>query len=230
MYANAPRAIGAFCNRQMYMTMKIHIMNYGVGNLHSVAKALEDTGAEPIITKEPSELLGAACIVFPGVGAFGEASAHLSPCREQLKEKLNGGTPALGICLGMQILFDRSEESPGINGLSFIKGDVVRMDRMFADGQAQTRCRIPQMGWNSVERSVEDDIFRGIRNGERFYYANSFAARPKEDVVIASTEYGERHAAVVRKKNTYGVQFHPEKSSREGLLLLRNFVDFARSA
>lgn len=211
------------------MAVNIDIVNYGVGNLHSVAKALGRVGARVNITSDLNTILNSDCIVFPGVGAFGEAMKNLANIKEKLAEKLNGGTPALGICLGMQILFERSEESVDKEGLGFIKGDVVRIDRAKTSRKLTGAIRIPQMGWNAVNISKNDAIFTGIEQETEFYYANSFTPQPREDVVIATTEYGAICPAVVKRRNTYGVQFHPEKSSGRGLKLLENFVEFADS-
>ena len=211
------------------MTVEIDIVNYGVGNLHSVTKALECVGARVRTTSDLSMILDSKCIVFPGVGAFGEAMKNLIDVKEKITEKLKNGTPALGICLGMQILFERSEESADKKGLGFINGDVVRIDNIETSRKLTGSIRIPQMGWNAIKISKNDAIFRGIEQETEFYYANSFTPQPGEDVVIATTEYGAICPAVVKKKNTYGVQFHPEKSSGCGLKLLENFVEFADS-
>jgi len=198
--------------------MKISIMDYGVGNLHSISKGLERAGANVQMVEDPEELLEAECIVFPGVGAFGAAMDVLRPVLPGLRKKVKDGTPTLGICLGMQILFEKSEESKG-EGVAVIKGTVRRL----------RRGRIPQMGWNEVVPK-SDRLFEGVPEGSQFYFANSYICLPAEDVTIADTVYGMRFASAVRKGAILGVQFHPEKSGPPGLRLLGNFVRIAEES
>ena len=198
--------------------MKISIMDYGVGNLHSISKGLERAGANVQMVEDPKELLEAECIVFPGVGAFGAAMEVLKPVLPVLRKKVEGGTPTLGICLGMQILFEKSEESEG-EGVAVIKGTVTRL----------RGGRIPQMGWNEVAPKG-DRLFEGVPEGSQFYFANSYICLPAEDVTIADTVYGVRFPSAVRKGAILGVQFHPEKSGRPGLRLLSNFVSIAEES
>jgi len=198
--------------------MKISIMDYGVGNLHSISKGLERAGANVQMVEDPEELLEAECIVFPGVGAFGAAMDVLRPVLPGLRKKVRDGTPTLGICLGMQILFEKSEESKG-EGVAVIKGTVRRL----------RRGRIPQMGWNEVVPE-SDRLFEGVPEGSQFYFANSYICLPAEDVTIADTVYGMRFASAVRKGAILGVQFHPEKSGPPGLRLLGNFVRIAEES
>ena len=198
--------------------MKISIMDYGVGNLHSISKGLERAGANVQMVEDPEELLEAECIVFPGVGAFGAAMEVLRPVLPGLRKKVKDGTPTLGICLGMQILFEKSEESRG-EGVAVIKGTVRRL----------RRGRVPQMGWNEVVPK-SDRLFEGVPEGSQFYFANSYICLPAEDVTIADTVYGMRFASAVRKGAILGVQFHPEKSGPPGLRLLGNFVRIAEES
>lgn len=198
--------------------MRISIMDYGVGNLFSISKGLERAGADVQIVSDPRLLLLADCIVFPGVGAFGAAMDVLRPRLPDLRKSINGGTPTLGVCLGMQILFERSEESPG-EGICILKGDVERLKSG----------RIPQMGWNDVVAG-SDPLFNGIPDVTQFYFANSYICIPKAKVEIAETEYGERFASAVRQGTVCGVQFHPEKSGPAGLRLLENFVKLAEGS
>jgi glutamine amidotransferase len=198
--------------------MKISIMDYGVGNLHSISKGLERAGANVQMVEDPEELLEAECIVFPGVGAFGAAMEVLRPVLPGLRKKVKDGTPTLGICLGMQILFEKSEESKG-EGVAVIKGTVRKL----------RRGRIPQMGWNEVVPK-SDRLFEGVPEGSQFYFANSYICLPAEDVTIADTVYGMRFASAVRKGAILGVQFHPEKSGHPGLRLLSNFVRIAEES
>jgi imidazole glycerol phosphate synthase glutamine amidotransferase subunit len=192
--------------------LKAAVADYGVGNLHSISKALERAGADVRVVSDPRQLVGSECLVFPGVGAFGAAMEILRPASFELKGMMAEGTPVLGICLGMQVLFERSEESPG-GGLSVILGDVRKL-------RAE---RIPHMGWNTVEFS-DDPLFEGIPVGSRFYFANSYVCVPNEDVETATTDYGQRFTSSVRKGRVCGVQFHPEKSGPQGLRVLENFV------
>ena len=195
--------------------MNIAIADYGVGNLYSIAKGLERAGAKTEIVTEPRALLKAECIVLPGVGAFGAAMDALRPVLPELRSRISEGVPTLGICLGMQILFERSEESSG-EGISALKGDVKR----FRKG------RIPQMGWNDV-RFGKDPLFEGIPEGSQFYFANSYICHPADKIGIADTVYGEKFPSAVRMGKIVGVQFHPEKSGPPGLKLLANFIAIA---
>jgi glutamine amidotransferase len=195
--------------------MKVSVMDYGVGNLHSISKGLERAGAVTDVVSDPRALQDAECIVFPGVGAFGAAMEVLRPALPAIRKSILGGTPTLGVCLGMQILFERSEESSG-DGLGVLEGDVKR----FKSG------RIPQMGWNDVVMG-DDALFEGVPRESQFYFANSYVCRPSQDIAIAETEYGERFPSAVRKQNICGVQFHPEKSGAPGLKVLGNFVSMA---
>jgi len=195
--------------------MEVMIIDYGVGNLYSIAKGLERAGARVRVVSHPKSLLDAECIVFPGVGAFGAAMNALRPVLPSLRKHISKGTPALGICLGMQIMFEGSEESPG-EGLGLFDGEVKRLKTG----------RIPEMGWNDVTHKG-DALFECIPEKAQFYFANSFVCHPEEDVSVAMTEYGEKFPSAIRKGNLYGVQFHPEKSGPAGLRLLRNFVNIA---
>ncbi len=198
--------------------MMVSIADYGVGNLHSISKAIERSGAKIRVVKDMSRLAGSECIVFPGVGAFGAAVEKLGPASESIRRSITSGTPALGVCLGMQIMFERSEESPG-DGLSVFKGEVERL----------SAARVPHMGWNEVSWD-DDPLFDGVPPGSEFYFANSYVCRPEEEVTIGETEYGERFASAVRKGAVCGVQFHPEKSGLPGLKVLSNFVKIAEDA
>lgn len=193
--------------------MIIAVVDYGTGNLHSLAKALEWGGARVSIEPEPSRAVLADAIVLPGVGAFGAAAAQLAPAAEALRDAIAHGLPCLGICLGMQLLFDSSEEGGGA-GVSIINGRVRRL------------CcrRVPHIGWNSVDM-VDDALFHGMPDLVA-YFANSYVVDPADESdVIAWSSYGrERFPAAVRRDNVWGVQFHPEKSGADGLRLLGNFI------
>jgi glutamine amidotransferase len=188
------------------------IFDYGAGNLHSIAKALGTAGVRATIESDPLRALDTGLLVLPGVGAFGAACERLAPAREALRGALDDGLPCLGICLGMQLLFETSEEDEGL-GLGFVPGRVRRV----------RAARVPQMGWNTIES--DDPLF--ARAGMAIaYFANSFVCEPREDAgVIAWSEHqGDRFAAAIRHRNTLGVQFHPEKSSSAGLALIAGFV------
>ncbi len=193
--------------------MNVALIDYGVGNLHSLAKAIEAGGATTRIESDPARALEADAIILPGVGAFGAAAERLAPSLPALREALAAGKPCLGICLGMQLLFENSEEGAG-EGIGALRGKVMRLRGR----------RVPHMGWNMVENGP-DPIFEGL-DSMVAYYANSYIAVPETaDDVIAWTDYQDsRFVAAVRHGRTWGVQFHPEKSDRPGLQLIRNFL------
>ena len=198
--------------------LDVAILDYGVGNLHSIRKAFEREGAAPRLVAEPHALIGAQALVLPGVGAFGEAAERLAPYKSALFEALDGGKPLLGICLGMQLLFETSEESPDAAGLGYIRGTVERLRHL----------KLPQIGWNTLATVDGEPLFDGLPEGPHVYYVNSFVPRPQESVTIATTTYGDTFTAAVRKRNAWGVQFHPEKSGIAGLAMIRNFVRTAK--
>jgi glutamine amidotransferase len=196
--------------------MNVALFDYGAGNLHSLGKALERAGAMVRVTPDWDDALGQDALVLPGVGAFGAAAAALPPDRAPLRRALAEGLPCLGICLGMQLLFEDSEESAG-SGIGLVPGRVVRLRASV----------VPQMGWNDVE-TTDDPIFRGA-SPLVAYYANSFVCEPADtgDAIAWSDYEGVRFAAAVRRARTWGVQFHPEKSSARGRTLLDNWVALA---
>ena len=196
------------------MPLSISLVDYGAGNLHSIKKALEYCGAEVSVVRDMKSVSDSSCIVFPGVGAFDSTMGRLRQFRESITERLSDGIPALGICIGMQILFESSEEG-SFEGLGLFKGHVVRLESP----------RVPHMGWNGVSSS--DPLLDGA--GNCYYFAHSYRGKPDEDGITAGmSEYdGEKFPSVFRKKNVYGTQFHPEKSSTAGLRVLKNFISFA---
>ena len=196
--------------------MNIALFDYGAGNLHSLGKALEAEGAQVTVTAAWDQALSLDALVLPGVGAFGAAAAALPGDRSPILRALEDGLPCLGICLGMQLLFDTSEESAG-DGIGLVPGQVRRLGTTV----------VPQMGWNDVETS-DDPLFGSVAPLVA-YYANSFVCEPTApDDAIAWSEYeGARFTAAVRKRRTWGVQFHPEKSSERGRRLLANWVALA---
>jgi len=204
----------------------VTIFDYGAGNLHSLAKALEAPGATVRIEADPARATDADALVLPGVGAFAAAAERLAPARDAMRDAVAGGLPTLGICLGMQLLFDGSEEGPGA-GLGVIPGAVTRL-------RAE---RVPQIGWNEIEDVSGGEPLFICPEGTRApltiaYFANSYVCRPAsgaEDAVTAwSTHDGDRFPAAVRRGSAVGVQFHPEKSSRAGVEFVRAFVEEAR--
>jgi len=197
------------------MPLNITITDYGVGNLYSIRRSLEACGANVRVVGDMSELRDAECIVFPGVGAFDKTMEKLLPYREVICDRLRSGIPALGICIGMQILYEGSDEghSPG---LGFFKGRVKKLEREM----------IPHMGWNQV--ASEDIMMDGITD-KNFYFVHSYYGHPCDDFIIkGTTEYeGKPFPSFFRDSNTYGTQFHPEKSSASGRRFLQNFIRFA---
>lgn len=199
--------------------MRIALFDYGVGNLHSLGKALEAGGAEVMVTRDWDEALAADGLVLPGVGAFSAAVDALPADRAPIREALEAGLPCLGICLGMQILFEASDEGPG-EGIGVVPGRVRRVDAEI----------VPQMGWNVVETG-EDPLFQGIEDLTA-YYANSYVCEPADpDHAIGwSTHDDDRFAAAVRRFRTWGTQFHPEKSSHQGRRIIESFLGEVRAA
>ncbi len=202
----------------------VAVVDYGMGNRRSVEKALEHVGARPLITREPAALEEADALVVPGVGAFPHGMRNLIELGldERIRAAAAAGKPVLGICLGMQLLFERSQEHEVTDGLGLLAGEVSLLD---GGG-----LRIPHIGWNDVRFERPSPLTAGLP-GEScaFYHVHSLAARPEDPAdVIATTEYGERFATIVSHGNVFGVQFHPEKSSRDGLALLSNFVTLCR--
>jgi len=196
-------------------TIKVFVIDYGMGNLRSIRNALKYLGAEPILTNAPSKLK-AKKVIIPGVGAFGDGISNLGPFIPKIKELLSSDLPLLGICLGMQVLFEGSEESPGLKGLAVMKGKIVRIP---------TKLKLPHIGWNSLEiKKRKCPLFKGVNDGY-VYFAHSYHVSPKEDGVAATTDYGCKVTASVWKDNIFGTQFHPEKSGPLGLMILKNFLE-----
>jgi len=197
------------------MPLNITITDYGVGNLYSIRRSLEACGANVRVIGDISEIRDAECIVFPGVGAFDKTMEKLIPHREEICDMLRSGTPALGVCIGMQILFEGSDEGTS-PGLGLYKGRVRKLDSKV----------IPHMGWNQVE--TDDPLLEGVPDNN-FYFVHSYYGSPEEEgITLGDTEYeGERFPSFFRKYNTYGTQFHPEKSSASGRKVLQNFISFA---
>ena len=197
---------------------RVAIIDYGVGNLRSVEKAFTATGCEAIVTDDENELRAAERLVLPGVGAFAACmNALVQRGFDRLVlEKARDGTPLLGVCVGMQLLFEESDEFGSTQGLALLPGQVRRF---------QNDLVVPHVGWNRIKQKQPHSLFEGVDDRSFCYFVHSFYCDPADETVVAGeTEYGSRYASVVAKKNICGVQFHPEKSQEVGLRMLRNFA------
>jgi len=198
--------------------VSVAIIDYGVGNLRSVEKAFAATGCEAIVSGDESVLRRAERLVLPGEGAF---AACMKALKERgfdglVKERVSEGTPLLGVCVGMQLLFDESEEFGSTRGLGLLRGSVRRFTGDLV---------VPHIGWNRIQQTRTHELFAGVEEGSFCYFVHSFYCEPvDESVVVGETEYGVRYASVVADGNVCGVQFHPEKSQDVGLRMLRNFA------
>ena len=197
----------------------IAIIDYDAGNIKSVEKALQFLGEEACITRDPERILKADKVILPGVGAFGDAmeKLHRYELVPVIKEVVKMKIPFLGICLGLQLMFESSEESPGVEGLGLLKGKIVRIPE--TDGR-----KVPHMGWNSLKFPKTGRLFAGIPEDSYVYFIHSYYLKAEEDIVTATTEYGVTVHASVEKDNLFACQFHPEKSSDTGLTILKNFI------
>lgn len=200
---------------------KITIIDYGVGNFRNVQKAFQAIGADAEITDTVAAVQAAQVVVLPGVGAFGDAISNLRQrgLHRPVLEAVKAGKPLLGICVGLQLLFDESEEMGRHQGLGILPGQIVRFSHNLT---------VPHMGWNQIEPEREHPLLRHIEPGDFAYFAHSYYAQPASPAdIIACTEYGRRYASVVGRDNVCAIQFHPEKSQQVGLQILRNFVEIA---
>lgn len=195
----------------------IGILDCDCGNLRSVSKALGKVGARGEVSKRVNPDWSG--LILPGVGAFGHAVGSMAGTKGHVKAYVANRKPFLGICLGLQVLFESSEESPGVDGLGLMHGRVTRIEGR----------KVPHMGWNSLDIRRSSAILRGIRSGDYFYFVHSYAAAPEEDSLVASCQYGTGDlTAVVERDNIFACQFHPEKSGALGLRVLKNFIEICR--
>lgn len=199
----------------------IALIDYDAGNIRSVEKALVSLGQEVCVTRDREALLHADKVILPGVGAFGDAMGHLREygLTDVIYEVVDKKTPFLGICLGLQLLFERSDEAPGVEGLGILKGEILRIP----DGEG---LKIPHMGWNSLKLQNDGRLFRGLWEKPYVYFVHSYYLKAEEEQTVkATTCYGTVIHASVEQDNVFACQFHPEKSSRTGLRILKNFAE-----
>lgn len=206
----------------------VAIIDYDAGNVGSVEKALRHLGEEVVVTRDADTLFSAEKVILPGVGSFGDAMHKLQEYGlvEIIRKLVQDEIPFLGICLGLQLLFESSEESPGIEGLGILKGKIARIpDGKGVDGEP---LKIPHIGWNSLTFPKKGRLFADIREDAYVYFVHSYYLKAEEDIVTARTQYGITIDASVEKGNVFACQFHPEKSSETGLKILKNFVQLGR--
>jgi glutamine amidotransferase len=194
----------------------VAVVNYGVGNLRSIRRGVEKSGANVEITHSPKDLRNSDAIVLPGVGAFAAAVKNMAPIADVVAEAMKNGKPILGVCLGLQLLFTRSSEGGSIRGLDFISGEIVKLPETV---------KTPQMGWNTINTVQSHPLLEGVKDSSYVYFVHSYYPQPSDPaVIVATTEYGVRFPSMIAKKNLLATQFHPEKSSKTGLIILKNFV------
>lgn len=194
----------------------IALIDYYAGNVRSIENAFKKLGTTVTLTRKPKDLEKADAIILPGVGNFGDAMKELGRYRDILSKEVAGGKPFLGLCLGIQVILEKSMEAPGVRGLGLIKGECKKFSGKF---------KIPHMGWNSVNYAKESPLFKGIEPESYFYFVHSYYPVPEDrKVIAATTEYGVNFPSVLIKDNIMATQFHPEKSGVSGLKLLKNFI------
>ncbi len=200
----------------------IAIIDYGVGNLFSLTSSFKYVGADVTVTSDPEEIKKADKIILPGVGAFGDAIKKLKDTGldKIVIEEAKNGKPLMGICLGMQLLFEKSYEYGEHNGLGLLKGSVVPMENYI-----NKSLKIPHIGWNALSIKKESKLFKYLKNGDHVYFVHSYFAKDCDESLLATTEYGKELTAAVAYKNIYGCQFHPEKSGDIGLKILKAFCE-----
>lgn len=197
----------------------IALVDYGAGNLTSVRKALTSLGADFVVPSSPEECASARGVIVPGVGNFGATARLDAPWRRVIDDAVKSGRPLFGICVGMQWLFEGSDEAPDVPGFGAMAGRIARLD-----GDADQRLKVPHVGWNSLDFRGTARLLRGLTSGAQVYFTHSYAA-PVTTECVASTTHANTFASVVERDNIFGVQFHPEKSGDAGLTILRNFLE-----
>jgi len=200
----------------------IALVDYGAGNLTSVKKALSSLGASFTVPSSPDECRRANAVIVPGVGHFGATARLDARWRDAIADATRAGTPLFGICVGMQWLFEGSDEAPGVDGLGVMSGRITRLA-----GNADERLKVPHVGWNALTLTGSARLLAGLANGSQVYFTHSYAAPVTTDCV-ASTTHANTFASVVERGDIFGVQFHPEKSGDVGLHILRNFLEICR--
>jgi len=199
---------------------QVSVVNYGVGNLRSVKRGLEKSGAKVLITHNHEDLKESDAIVLPGVGAFAAAVKNLALLSGVVKQSAEDGKPLFGICLGLQLLFTRSSEGGSTDGLDLISGEIVKLP---------DSVKTPQMGWNTIDIVQSHPLLEGVQNHSYAYFVHTYVPQPSEQkVIVATTEYGVKFPSVIAKRNLFATQFHPEKSSKTGLTILKNFVKIVK--
>lgn len=219
------------CGGERARGSELVIVDYGVGNLRNVCKAVEAAGGQPRVESRPEGLVDAAGVILPGVGAFGDAARNLRAAgfEQPLRDAVAAGKPLLGICVGMQLLFDESEEMGRHPGLGLIPGRVVRFPGGMP-GPGGKPLKVPAIGWNQLHHNGSDPLLRSIPDGAYAYFVHSFYCEPAApSYTLASTDYGITYTSVVRRARIWGIQCHPEKSQQVGLAILRNFVHITRT-
>lgn len=199
----------------------IAIIDYDAGNIKSVEKAMQSLGEEVVVTRDADTLLNAEKVILPGVGAFGDAMDKIRSygLEDVIHQIVAKGTPFLGICLGLQLMFEESDETPGVKGLGILPGKILRIPDA-------PDLKIPHMGWNSLHFEKDTRLFKGIKEGAYVYFVHSYYLKAEDaSIVAASTEYSTHIHAAVEQGNVFACQFHPEKSSEVGLAILKNFID-----
>lgn len=198
----------------------ITIIDYGSGNLKSIKNGFSRIGVEASVSRDVREMENADALILPGVGAFGNAMENLKSYEPTIHQHIESGKPFLGVCLGLQVLFTKSQESKGVEGLKVFEGDVLR----FPDSLKEEGLKIPHMGWNNLQIQNECPLLRGV-GSEYMYFVHSYYVQPEDERIIAATvDYGVEVPAVVCQDNIFATQFHPEKSGAKGLQILKNFL------
>lgn len=208
----------------------VAVIDYGAGNIKSVMNAMQALGAESVLTSDAGTILAADHVILPGVGAFGDAMARIREAglEETIHEVCERGTPFLGICLGLQLLFETSEESPGATGLGILPGRILRIPEL-VPGEETPR-KVPEIGWNNLTFPREGRLFQGVPENSYVYFVHSYYLHAEDSsIVTATTQYGVTVEASVERGNVFACQFHPEKSERVGMQILQNFLDIDRA-